>query len=357
MKTKVIAVICGLLLTFGPACMLRSPKLKILPPRRMVDPEGIDNPTEAMFERQKKIIEELQLPAMWKIQSEALGVIVAIIDTGVDLCHPALQGSLMKNKAEIPGNGIDDDHNGYIDDYHGWNTIDDTPDPQDDEGHGTKVAGTIAASGDQSRDVIGIVKKTNIMPVKFLNQNGWGYYEDAVKAITYCIVRKRQTGMEMVINASWCGAEPFPPLEAAIKRAVREGIVFVAAAGNNYGRPPRYPAAYEAGNISVAATDEDELARFSNFDPQRVHVAAPGVNLLSTTLGGKYCSFTGTSAATPIVSGVAALLLQYMSDNHLKKKCIKDVLSHAKICLPALDQKVMSSGKLNATFALEEAKR
>jgi subtilisin family serine protease len=212
-----------------------------------------------MYTRQIKIAKDLGLPEMWKIQADAKDVIIAVVDTGIDLKHPDLTANLLRNDKEIPGNFIDDDGNGYIDDRDGWNSITDYGDPQDDEGHGTMVAGTIAARGKHCRGIIGVVRKTKLLPVKFLNSSGWGYYSDAVQALEYCIVRKLQTGLDMVINCSWTGEIPWPELEAVNKRATDMGIVVVASAGNNYGGGPRYPAAYP-NVLSVAALDLPILA-------------------------------------------------------------------------------------------------
>ncbi len=246
-------------------------------------------------------------PAAWQ-QSTGTGVIVAVVDTGVDYTHPDLNPNLWRNPGEIPGDGIDNDHDGFVDDVYGANFITNTGNPMDDVGHGTHVAGIIGARGDNGVGVTGVAWTARVMALKFMGPNG-GYTSDAVRAIDYAVAHGAR-----VINASWGGAAADPALAAAVARARAAGVVVVTAAGNSAAdldRGPFYPAslATQFDNlVAVAATDRsDRLAGFSDFGRATVAVAAPGVGVWSTLPGGRYGSMSGTSMAAPFVSGAVAL--------------------------------------------------
>ncbi len=253
----------------------------------------------------------------WEVSSGTKDVVVAVIDTGIDYQHEDLVENLWRNPGEIEGNGIDDDNNGYVDDVYGINAITGAllaGDPLDDNGHGTHVAGTIGAVGDNGIGVIGVSPAVSIMGLKFLDASGSGRLSDAISAINYMVNMKESHGVNIVAaNNSWGGGGYSQALEEAIERANAAGIVFVAAAGNqglDVDLFPSYPSSYENSNvISVAALDSDgNLASFSNFGTEGVDVAAPGVAILSTLPGGAYGSYSGTSMATPHVTGLLALL-------------------------------------------------
>lgn len=258
-------------------------------------------------------LSRIAAPAAWELSTGTEQVVVAVIDTGIDYRHEDLAANVWSNPAEIPGNHLDDDHNGYIDDIHGISTIDDGGDPFDDNGHGTHVSGTIGALGNNARGVVGINWNVRIVAIKFLDSYGSGSLSDAVEGIEYMISLK-QAGVNLrVSNNSWGGGGFSPSLEQAIARARDAGIIFVAAAGNessNTDEYPSYPSNYDVDNVvSVAATGSgDTLASFSNYGSQSVDIAAPGHDILSTVPGG-YASLSGTSMATPHVSGALALLL------------------------------------------------
>ena len=246
----------------------------------------------------------------WKIETGRSDVVIAVIDTGLDYTHPDLQGNIWNNPAEINGQvGVDDDGNGIIDDIHGANFITGSGDPADDHGHGTHVSGTIAAVHGNGIGVKGVMAHAQIMGLKFLNAQGSGTLEDAIKAVDYATAHKVD-----VMSNSWGGGGYSELLKQAIARASDAGIVFVAAAGNstnNNDKNAEYPAGYQLPNmISVAAHQGGgSRASFSNYGVSTVHIAAPGTNILSTVAGGGYKAMSGTSMATPHVSGAVGLLL------------------------------------------------
>jgi subtilisin family serine protease len=189
-----------------------------------------------------------------------------------------------------------------------------------------------------------------------MNAGGFGTTKDAIEAINYVIERKKAGVNVRIISASWGSTQKSRALEDIIRKAYEEGILFVAAAGNsstNNDRNPHYPSSYNVPNVvSVAALDRnDQLASFSNYGPKSVAIAAPGVDILSTWLGNEYEEKSGTSMATPVVAGVAALMLAHepgLSVDELKKKLLTSVDK-----LDALSGKVTSGGRINAAKAVE----
>ena len=289
----------------------------------------------------------------WDIQNTADNIIVAVIDTGVRYTHEDLADNMWVNPDEIPGNGIDDDGDGYVDDVHGINIVNNTGDPNDDHGHGTHVSGTVGGVGNNSVGVVGVAWKVQIMACKFLDASGSGFISDAVKCIDYA----RSKGAK-VINASW-GSTSFTSqaLHDAIDNLRQAGIIFVAAAGNSAqdnGVNPIYPASYDLDNIiSVAATTRnDDLAVFSNYGATTVDLGAPGDPIFSCWNGSDsdYRYFQGTSMAAPHVTGTCALLMaHYPNDNY--QQIINRILSNVDP-LPSLEGKCVSGGRLNLQKAL-----
>lgn len=289
----------------------------------------------------------------WEKTKGSDKVVVAVLDSGVDYTHP----DLIKNMWVRPPNmaRYADDQIGTVDDAHGFNAINDTGDPMDDNGHGTHCAGIIGAEGDNNEGIAGVNWKVEIMPLKFMNANGSGTTKDAIKAINYVIDRKRAGVPVRVINASWGSTMKSKALEDAIREAGDEGILFVAASGNSSAdadRSPHYPSGYQLPNvISVAALNRnDELASFSNYGAKTVHIAAPGAEILSTWLNGTFEEHSGTSMATPEVVGVAALVLSLEPDISIKE--LRQRLMDATDPLPALKGKVVSGGRINAARAV-----
>jgi subtilisin family serine protease len=265
---------------------------------------------------------DIDAPEAWDKTTGARSVVVGIIDTGVDYNHPDLAANMWTNPGEIPGNGVDDDANGYIDDVRGLNAITYTSsnrtagDPMDDNGHGTHVAGTIGAVGNNAVGVVGVNWRVTIIPIKFLSNSGSGSLMDAIEAVDYATALKRKGVNIILTNNSWGGGGYTQQLADAIARNRDEGILFVAAAGNstqNLDATPSYPASYNVANIiSVAAMDQNGApANFSNYGATTVDIAAPGVQVSSTYPGNRYVYLSGTSMATPFVSGALALLKSY----------------------------------------------
>jgi subtilisin len=253
----------------------------------------------------------VKAPEVWAHGYTGKGVVVAVLDTGVDYNHEDLKNNIWTNTKEIPGNGIDDDGNGYIDDVSGWNFADKNNNTLDKNGHGTHVSGTIAGENN-NYGVTGIAYDAKIMPVKVLNDSGSGSYSSISKGIHYAV----DNGAN-VINLSLGGASSNSTLESAINYASSKGVIVVMAAGNDGDSLPGYPAryAYKSG-IAVGAVDSNNnLADFSNRSGTNEisYVTAPGVKVYSSVPNNQYATYSGTSMATPHVAGVVALML---SANH-----------------------------------------
>jgi subtilisin family serine protease/disulfide oxidoreductase YuzD/DNA-binding cell septation regulator SpoVG/subtilisin-like proprotein convertase family protein len=289
----------------------------------------------------------------WDIFTGSADTIVAVIDTGVDYTHPDLAANMWVNTGEVAGNGIDDDANGYVDDIHGYDFANNDGDPMDDHGHGTHVSGTIGAVGDNNLGVTGLNWHVQIMALKFLDASGSGTVADAIRALNYAVANGAT-----VSNNSYGGsaAEDADPLfREAILNAGEAGHIFVAGAGNastNNDITGFYPATFDLDNIiSVAATDQnDRLASFSNYGPTTVDVAAPGVNILSTFPDGQYGLNTGTSMATPHVTGIVALV-RGLHPDWTYQQVIDRVLSTVDY-VPSLDGRILTAGRVNAARAL-----
>jgi thermitase len=280
-------------------------------------------------------------------------VVVAVLDSGVDYTHPDLMENIWFRPSNI--NEYVDDQLGTINDLRGFSAVDDLSDPMDDNGHGTHCAGIIGAEGDNEFGIAGVNWKVQIMPLKFIGANGSGTTKDAIEAINYVIDRKRAGVNVRIISASWGSTQKSKALEDAIREAGEAGILFVAASGNasaNADKSPHYPASYDLPNIiSVAALDrQDNLASFSNYGAKRVHVAAPGVEILSTWLGGAFEEHSGTSMATPEVAGVAALVLSV--DPDLSVKELRERLLKSVDKLDSLNGKISTGGRINAARAV-----
>jgi subtilisin family serine protease len=234
-------------------------------------------------------------------------VIVAIVDTGVQVDHPDLKNNIWVNTAEQGGKpGVDDDGNGYVDDVYGWDFRNNRPNAIDDNEHGTHCAGIIGAEMN-GKGTVGVSPLVKIMPLKFLGADGSGDTATAIAAINYAV----DNGAKVISN-SWGGGGRSQLLEEAITRAVAKGVLVVAAAGNsasNNDSVASYPANYP-GVISVASTDRnDALSSFSNYGSATTRIAAPGSDIYSTVIGSSYAYLSGTSMATPQVSGALALAL------------------------------------------------
>src|SRR5579871_2781060 len=265
---------------------------------------------------------DINAELMWSMQKGSNDIVIGIIDTGIDYNHPDLAENVWKNPLEIPGNGVDDDYNGYVDDVHGINAIKNSGDPMDDNVHGTHVSGTIGAKGNNRLGVVGVAQSVQITACKFLSSNGTGSISDALQCMEYFAALKSRANSPVNIiatNNSWGGGGSSQAMLEAIQAHERLGILFIAAAGNDSGNndsSSTFPANYGVANvISVAATDNnDRLATFSNYGKKSVHIAAPGVKILSTILNGKYGELSGTSMATPHVTGAVAIIAAQFQD-------------------------------------------
>ncbi|MDA8077380.1 MAG: S8 family serine peptidase [Nitrospiraceae bacterium] len=320
---------------------------------------------------------DMKMPQAWDILTGS-NIVVAVIDSGIDFNHPDLVNNIWRNTAETScTDGVDNDGNGYIDDCQGWNFAGKNNNPMDDEGHGTHVAGIIGAAGNNGVGISGVMWNVRLMPLKFIGkfgpsvcgpgENFCGSLADEIAAIQYAV-----RGGASVINASF-GGPGFAQSEMdAISAANTAGVLFIASAGNggkdgngdNNDLTPEYPANYNVPNIiTVAATDQnDRRASFSNFGPKTVHVAAPGVYILSTITPGltfSLCTGTaaagydfcdGTSMAAPHVAGLAGLLRSYYG--HFSHSQVRATILRYVDVNPTLQGWIMTGGRVNAYRAL-----
>jgi serine protease len=277
----------------------------------------------------------------WDLATGSNEVVVGVVDTGIDYAHPDLAANVWTNPGGIGGCAAG---------THGYNAINGTCNPADDHSHGSHVAGTIGAVGNNGVGVAGVSWNVKLVGLKFLNSGGSGSTDDAIEAINWAIQLK-QSGVNLrVLNNSWGGGGYSQALKDAIDAAGANDILFVAAAGNsarNNDITPHYPSSYGTANeIAVAATTQhDKLPTFSNYGATSVHLGAPGTNVYSTVPGGSYAYFNGTSMATPHVSGVAALALSVCT---LTTTALKSVILGNVDPLAALSGKTTTGGRLNA---------
>lgn len=293
-------------------------------------------------------MERISAPKAWSQQvgSRAEGPLVGVIDSGTDYTHPDLVNNIWTNPNEV-ANGLDDDGNGIVDDIHGYDAAGKDGDPMDDGSHGTHVAGTVAAEGNNGQGVVGVAWQARLMPLKFL-AGGYGSMADAIAALTYA----DSQGVRLTQN-SWGGSNPNQALVDAMKASPALHICAAGNSSNDSDVKPLYPAAYPLDNIlSVAATDQqDQLASFSNYGSVSVDLAAPGVGIYSTIPGADFGHKSGTSMATPHVSGAASVVLTEFPE--LTNKQLKDRLMFSTDRLPQLEGVVASGGRLNLAQALE----
>lgn len=328
---------------------------------------------------------QMGVQTAWGTTKGRPDVIVGVIDTGVDYTHEDLVDNMWHNPGEIPDNGIDDDHNGYVDDIVGWDFVANDNKPYDltasmmdmllsggNPGHGTHCAGNVAARGDNGKGISGVAPNVRIMALRFISEKGQGTTADAIKAIKYGV----DNGAKVLSN-SWGstgddGGQESRALQDAIAYCESKGVLFVAAAGNgdqqgigydnDSNAKPAFPATYTNDIIvSVAAIDEaGALGKFSNWGLRSVDLAAPGVKVFSTvTQSEKYsdtvvdipglmtATWDGTSMATPHVAGAAAL---YISAHPEKSwRDVKNALLASVKKTPVLSSKVVSGGQLNVS--------
>jgi subtilisin family serine protease len=296
--------------------------------------------------------EDIDAVRAWDITKGSPNVTVAVIDSGIRYTHQDLKNQMWTNPGEIPGNGIDDDGNGYVDDVYGINVLTGSGNPMDDNNHGTHCAGTIGAEANGGGGHVGVAWQVKLMALKFLGANGSGSTADAIECIEYATSQNVR-----ILSNSWGGGGASDSLKNAIQEAGEKGALFVAAAGNNKAnsdRSPSYPASYGLDNIlSVAAiASSGSLASFSNYGAATVHVAAPGVGIYSSTATSdtSYANFSGTSMATPHVAGVAALVVARYPGTDLTS--LRNRVLQGAVPTAALAGKVITGGRVNAYNAL-----
>ena len=296
----------------------------------------------------------------WDLTTGSPNVVVAVVDSGVDIAHPDLSSSIWTNPGESGGgresNGIDDDANGLVDDFRGWDWVADDNLPADENDHGTHVSGTVTASGNNATGVTGVSWNSRVMPLRVLDAAGSGTVADLVSAYRYAGAKGAP-----ILNAS-LGGSGFSRAELDAINAA-PNTLFVVAAGNggddgvgdNVDTAPEYPCAYAAANIvCVAASDQnDGLAGFSNFGFNSVDLAAPGVRTLSTVPGGRYQYFSGTSMATPHAAGAAALI--WSLEPGASVAGVKSALLGGTDAKSAFTLKTATGGRLNADRSLRVA--
>lgn len=291
----------------------------------------------------------------WNTTTGDSDIIVAVIDTGVQYTHPDLAANMWTNPGEIAENGIDDDSNGYVDDVYGIDTANNDSDPMDDHSHGTHVAGTIGAVGNNGVGISGVNWDVSIMALKYLDSTGNGSTSDAIELLNYIYNMKANKGINIRLsNNSWGGGGYSQALYDAIVQTELAGILFVAAAGNDgtdNDLLPHYPSSYNLDSIiAVAATDDDDAAYTGTNDGlTSVDMAAPGVAIYSTVTGSNYGYKTGTSMATPHVAGAAALLWAQYSNLSMTE--VKRALLNSGDTVSSMSGRTLTGRRLNVNNA------
>lgn len=342
------------------------------------------SPSDSYYSNQW-YLQKIRAQIAWEEQRESPDIVIAIIDSGVQINHPDLKDNIWVNQREIPGNQKDDDGNGFIDDVNGWDFVNNVADPnpkfkegftEDGVFHGTIVAGVAAAAGNNAAGIAGVTWRAKIMPLKALDDRGVGDTFKIIQAIDYAT----NNGAD-IINLSFVGYGYSQSLAEAIERAYRAGVIVVAAAGNEesggYGHSldklPMYPACHDGDKnmvIGVASTDAlDQKTNFSSYGSRCVDIAAPGVSIYSTVVydpsreidGRQFDKYydgywSGTSVSVPMVSGALALIMQ--KNPGLKRdQVIKVLLNNAdditRLNMDYLGQ--MGRGRLNVASAINDA--
>ncbi len=302
---------------------------------------------------------DIDAPEAWDITTGSSNVVVAVIDTGIDYNHEDLSANMFQNSDDCNSNGLDDEGNGFVDDCYGIDKVNDDSDPMDDNDHGTHVSGTIGAAGNNSIGVVGVNWTVRLMACKFLDASGSGSTADAISCLEYVKLMKDRGVNIVATNNSWGGSGFDQALFDAIDAHLQRGILFIAAAGNggadqigdNNDNTALYPCNFYLPNVICVAstTRTDALSSFSNFGRRTVHLGAPGSEILSTTPGNTYSTLSGTSMATPHVTGVAALLKA--QDSNRDWKAIKNLILAGGDNNSALSNTITQK-RLNANGAL-----
>ena len=292
---------------------------------------------------------DVNIAEAWKVSTGSKGPLISVIDSGIDYNHPDLAANMWVNPGEIPGDGIDNDGNGVVDDVHGYNAFADNGDPMDGFSHGTHCAGTIAAVGNNGVGVTGVMQEARLMAVKIFSDSGSTSTDAILRGLAY----SARMGAQITSN-SWGG----PRASEAIKEAFEShpGLHVIAAGNGNFDndRKDNFPSNYDLDNIvAVAATDHnDKRARFSQWGATKVDVAAPGHGIYSTIPGDRYGLKSGTSMATPHVTGGAGLILSAYPDATPQE--IKQRLIYGSDRTDELSGVSVSNGRVNFGKSLQD---
>jgi subtilisin family serine protease len=340
-------------------------------------------PNDPYYSRQW-YLQRIKADSAWEKISASPDIVIAVIDSGIQINHPDLKQNIWRNEKEIADNEIDDDRNGFIDDTNGWDFVNNVPDPtpkfsgdwtEAGVSHGTILAGIISAAGNNNQGVTGVSWQTKIMPLKVLNNKGEGRVSDVIRAVDYATNNSAD-----IINLSFVSFNYNQALQEAIKRAHSAGVIVVAAAGNeqaagegyNIDQTPIYPACYDGDLgenmvIGVAATDAlDQKAKFSSYGLRCVDIAAPGISFFSTISAGfnpadpnkLYDGYwSGTSMAAPLVSGALALIMQ--ANPELSRREVVNILFASTDNISRLNPNYLNrlgNGRLNVDQAVTLAK-
>ena len=298
-------------------------------------------PNDPLFPGQWAL-DQIEAPAAWDVITGTPTVVIAVLDTGIDVDHPDLAGRLWANPGEAPGNGLDDDGNGYVDDVRGWNFIADTNEVDDDDGHGTRVAGAAVAETDNNAGIAGVCWNCRLMPVKVMQAGGVANYSDVALGIIYAAAK----GAE-VINLSLGGYANSNTLRQAIEIAADTSVV-VGAAGDDHSSTLFYPAAYPDVLAVGGTTATDGRASFSNYGDW-VDVAAPAVAITTTLNGGGYGPASGTSLSAPLASGLVGLI--WTQHPGWSAALIRAQVLHTTDALPGTQ---LGNGRIDAASAVTQ---
>ena len=345
-KIKIKDFSCKNLLKF----LLERPEVEMAEPNYSLKISAIfSSPDDADYDK-LWYLRQIKAEEAWGISGGGKKeIVVAVLDTGVDIDHPDLKNNTWVNVDEISGNGIDDDNNGYIDDVNGWDFLESIPDPRPkikdnwtEAGihHGTLISGIIAAEGNNGQGGIGLSYEARIMPIRVLNNDGTGSVNQVIQGINYAIYNGAK-----IINLSFVGSEKSYFLKEALKKAWDMGLIIVAAAGNetanaplDLNKVPVYPICLDAGEkenfiIGVAATDhQDKKASFSDYGASCIDISSPGTKFYGSLVyqpekgfnnyyGGYW---SGTSLSAPLVSSLAALV--WSTNPLLSQKNVRDII-------------------------------
>ncbi len=299
-------------------------------------------------------LKNLNVPEAWTITKGEASTVIAIIDSGVVYNDPDLYDAIWWNPSEIQRDKEDNDKNGFIDDIIGWNWEDEMFLPYDDNGHGTFIAGIIAAQPDNGHGSVGICPGCKIMPLRFSNSEGFGDTEDAVSAFKYAADHGAK-----IINYSFASDEKSLLIRNAIRYAGSKDVLVVVSAGNdgeNSDKDPLWPANFNEPNMITVggSTPKDNWSTISNFSPKFVHVGAPGFNIIGPWIDGKWYHANGTSFSAPMVAAVAGLIRS--ANPSLKAEQVKQILIDSCRKVSALTDKFSCGGVVDAYQAVKMAK-